>query len=491
MISTFRASNKSNYGLSCEKCRIDKKKCDKKEPICSRCIKLQTECRVYPRSTKSVKGLKLSIQCTEVNRHNSEMVNLLKPASIIVNKTILSPYPPMSNTLNYSKIMSLLSFSLDMMAKNDIVQYALLPLDSIDHTLDPLFWDMLVRLYLKELHPNFIIFSLNYFDINTCWLRACCVYLCAYDFCKIRNSITDIKMKALEILVLQELNHAYPSLKVIQCYLILTHMYVYRGDKKLKRHCYTKAVRICELIGLPRSHNSKSKLANYERSLAYIKILQFHIAILEYNNGEGMIYEVVEIEDINWEFQLVNPLQYSYEDFILANSINTTAMFLYNAIARVLIPIKLILKWGKIDTTKILEFKIILDQFYKDHVKQLGASCLDLSLFKIKETYFVIKIQIYSLLVNQYNKEEYILNWIQLNYDILHFSLSLTGKNEFSGDWDYRERELDLINFKCQALEVGFSYCIGFSDRGFKYLVATNCLSSVDNVFYGYVVLNY
>jgi hypothetical protein len=237
-------------------------------------------------------------------------------------------------------------------------------------------------------------------------------------------------MKAMEILVLKELNYAQSNLKTLQCYLILTQMYIYRGNKKLKRYCYLKAARIGDLIGLPKSCNLQSKLTCYERSLAYVKILQFHISILEYSNGEGLIYEVLKIKDTNWEFQLLNPSQYSYEDFILANSINTTTMFLYNAIGRVLIPIKLILKCDKIDTTKILQFKIILDQFYRDHIKQLGSCCLDYSLFKIKETYFVIRIQIYSLLVNQHAKEEYILNWIQLNYDILQFSFSLTGKNE-------------------------------------------------------------
>jgi hypothetical protein len=315
-----------------------------------------------------------------------------------------------------------------MFTKSDKSQNSLISLDNIDHTLNPLFWDMLVRLYLEEIHPNIIIISLNYFDISACWLRACCMYLCAYDICKIRNSITDLKMKALESSVLKELNYAQPNLKTLQCYLILTQMYMYRGNRKFRGYYYAKSVKIGELIGLPRSCNRQSKLVQYERSLAYIRIIQFHTGICEYSNGEGLIYEAVEIKDTNWEFQLLDPSQCSYNEFAIANSINITVMFIYNTMTRVMFPMKLLLKSGKIGTIKILEFKIILEQIYNNHINQLGACYLDYSLFKIKEIYFIIKIQIYSLLVNQCPEEKYVLSWIQLNHDILQFSFSLTDK---------------------------------------------------------------
>ncbi|KXN69132.1 hypothetical protein CONCODRAFT_8470 [Conidiobolus coronatus NRRL 28638] len=427
---TFRISNnnKPKYEFACERCRLDKKKCDKKVPICSRCIKIQAECRTYSKDTAGVKGFKLLVQRNNVNICNTDGTNMLKPVSITVNKLFLSPYPPMSNTLEYSKFMCLMSLSLDMITKSDKSQSALIPLDNIDHTLSPLFWDMLVKLYLEEVHPNLIILSLNYFDITTCWLRACCIYLCAYEICKIRNSITDLKMKTMESLILKELNYTRPSLRTLQCYIMLTHLYIFRGNKNLKRYSFIKSVKIGELIGLPRSCNRQSKIAQYERNLAYIRILLFHTGICEYSDGEGMIYEAVKTKHTSWEFQLLNPLQYSYNEFIIANSNNITALFICNTVTRVLFPIKLLLKLGKIDITKILEFKIILEQIYNTHINQLGPCYLDHSLYKIKEIYFIIKIQIYSLLVNQCPKEEYIHNWMQLNYDILQFSFSLTDK---------------------------------------------------------------
>lgn len=86
MISTFRINNnnnsKSNYGLSCERCRVDKKKCDRKEPVCSRCIKLQAECRIYSRNAKGIKGLKLPIQVIQANSH-SESSNSLNRSILL------------------------------------------------------------------------------------------------------------------------------------------------------------------------------------------------------------------------------------------------------------------------------------------------------------------------------------------------------------------------------------------------------------------------
>ncbi|KXN68249.1 hypothetical protein CONCODRAFT_9514 [Conidiobolus coronatus NRRL 28638] len=191
MISTFRISNNNKfvYEFACERCRLGRKKCDKKVPICSRYIRMQTECRVYSRKATGIKGLSLSIKRKDVDRHSktntcfdseyfidnyfvdNDEAHLLKPISMTVNKSILSHYPSMYNALDYSEIISLLSSSLDMITQRDSSQNSLLPSDIIDYTLDPLFWEMLVGLYLRELHHNFMIFSLNYFDINTCWLR--------------------------------------------------------------------------------------------------------------------------------------------------------------------------------------------------------------------------------------------------------------------------------------------------------------------------------
>jgi hypothetical protein len=44
------------YGLhSCSACRARKKKCDKKVPICSRCERLELECKSYDRGVKYFK----------------------------------------------------------------------------------------------------------------------------------------------------------------------------------------------------------------------------------------------------------------------------------------------------------------------------------------------------------------------------------------------------------------------------------------------------
>lgn len=59
MLSVFRNENKKFslteerlVKVACFKCRIDKKKCDKKLPICSRCSQLEVDCRPYVRRVK-------------------------------------------------------------------------------------------------------------------------------------------------------------------------------------------------------------------------------------------------------------------------------------------------------------------------------------------------------------------------------------------------------------------------------------------------------
>lgn len=110
---------------------------------------------------------------------DTEEAHILKTVSVAANKPILSPYPPMSKSLDYSKIISLLSFSLDIIQRKDSNQNSVIPLNNTNHTLNPLFWDILSRLYLNELRPNVIVSSLNCYDTNTSWLRNLCIYLCA------------------------------------------------------------------------------------------------------------------------------------------------------------------------------------------------------------------------------------------------------------------------------------------------------------------------
>jgi hypothetical protein len=76
MFSVYRNNNNSTSvveklgAIACLKCRKDKKKCDRKVPICSRCSERNFECRPYERKYYDTKLLSMVIKSISIDDRN-------------------------------------------------------------------------------------------------------------------------------------------------------------------------------------------------------------------------------------------------------------------------------------------------------------------------------------------------------------------------------------------------------------------------------------
>jgi hypothetical protein len=328
------------------------------------------------------------------------------------------------NSKDYSKLMSLLSLSSDVVVLRDDTSYSeiALAIDSHDPTLYSSFWDELIRLYFTEVHLIHPLFSLKNFSLGKeYWIRTNIIYYTAYKLSSIKSPMVDIKMKKLLNISECYLNRSSPSLLNLQCCILLYLIYRATGDLNKKRVYFYNAIKISHLIGLTNKRKGLSFKYDYERYLCYTKLIELYWGNRQYSTNMGLSLDPIDMWPkfgLNW--QLIDSTQSGEIDIAIANNISLNVRFIYLVQIYVTSPFINYIEIRKTDTNTITQLELKLDEIYSEINKSLRTEsyCRSIPNY-IKMYYLMVKQQLNSAVLNEYSSSQFQANYIKLNFDII------------------------------------------------------------------------
>ncbi|KXN68514.1 hypothetical protein CONCODRAFT_9234 [Conidiobolus coronatus NRRL 28638] len=423
--------------FSCFECRVSKQKCDKKYPTCQRCNQLKLKCRPYERNAKYSKLSSTSSTTIKFTANECKMLISSDKGSMMFN-SMLSSFSLANykfngiadstlnlNTKSYTKLMSLLSSSSDVVVlrSNNNIENINLTIINQDPTIQSSFWEGLIAVYFTEVHIIHPLFSLNNFSLaGEYWLRTNLIYYLAYEFSSKKSPIANIKMKNLLLITEHQLNTQKPNLLTIQCYILLYIIYQAKGELQKKRVCFHKAMKIAHLIGLRKKCSKISAQNKYERFLSYTKLIELYWGNRSHPTNKGLLLELTDFNpDFSEKWQLTDPLRASEEDKLVAKNISLNAKFVYLSHIYITNPFVYHLENEIVNYNFISKLESKLDGIFSDIKRgvRMNAPYSNLVSSNINLYYLMIKQQLNSVLLKEFNSPKLQAQWIKLNFDLV------------------------------------------------------------------------
>jgi hypothetical protein len=327
------------------------------------------------------------------------------------------------STKNNSSLILQLSNCIDVVVfgVNNGENSIHLAINSYDPTLFQSFWDNLLVVYFTEVHLFHPLVCLNSFSLESkYWIRANIIYCLAYEYSDFKSHIVTDRMNKLLLLSERHLNLSPPSLLSIQCYLLLYDFYRAKGNSEKKDLCLHSATKISHAIGLTNKLQGISARSEYERYLCYVKLAETYWLNRFSSINSGLILENANfLPKYNLNFQTLDITDLTEDDKAVANNVNLNVKLRYEIFNYVVPLFFELIESEKIDFKAVAQLDLELDEIYNNISKELvnGAFSTNISII-ISMYYFIIKLQMSAVLLNQSNNDELQAKYIKLSYDI-------------------------------------------------------------------------